>query len=73
MTLLEKVVYIADFISADRDYPDVGIVRRLAQKSLEDAILYTTQYTIKKLVSSGLPVHPATVDCYNDIILRKGN
>jgi len=73
MTLLEKVVYIADFISADRDYPDVGIVRKLAQKSLEDAILYTTQYTIKKLVSSGLPVHPATVDCYNDIILRKGN
>lgn len=73
MTLLEKVVYIADFISADRDYPDVGVVRKLAQQSLEDAILYTTQYTIKKLVSAGLPVHPATVDCYNDMILRKGN
>ncbi len=72
MTLLEKVVYIADFISADRDYPDVGVVRKLAQKSLEDAILYTTQYTIKKLVSSGLPVHPATVDCYNDMTLKKG-
>lgn len=72
MTLLEKVVYIADFISADRDYPDVGIVRKLTQKSLEDAILYTTQYTIKKLVSAGLPVHPATVDCYNDMILKKG-
>ena len=73
MTLLEKVVYIADFISADRDYPDVGVVRKLAQQSLEDAILYTTQYTIKKLVLAGLPVHPATVDCYNDMILRKGN
>lgn len=72
MTLLEKVVYIADFISADRDYPDVGVVRKLAQKSLEEAILYTTQYTIKKLVSAGLPVHPATVDCYNDMILKKG-
>ena len=72
MTLLEKVVYIADFISADRDYPDVGVVRKLAQKSLEGAILYTTQYTIKKLVSASLPVHPATVDCYNDMTLKKG-
>ena len=70
MTLLEKVVYIADFISADRNYPDVDVVRKLAQKSLEDAILYTTRYTIKKLISTDAPVHPATVDCYNDMILH---
>ncbi len=70
MTLLEKVVYIADFISADRDYPDVGVVRKLAQQSLEDAILYTSRYTISKLVSADAPVHPATVDCYNDTILH---
>lgn len=70
MTLLEKVVYIADFISADRSYPDVGVVRKLAQTSLEEAILYTSRYTVKKLVSADLPVHPATVDCYNDMILH---
>lgn len=75
MTLLEKIVYTADFISADRDYPDVGVVRRLAEKSLEDAILYTSRYTINKLVSNDLPIHPATVECYNDMIfnLKKGN
>ena len=70
MTLLEKVVYIADFISADRSYPDVGVVRKLAQTSLEEAILYTARYTVEKLVSADLPVHPATVDCYNDMILH---
>ena len=70
MTLLEKVVYIADFISADRSYPDVGVVRKLAQTILEEAILYTARYTVKKLVSADLPVHPATVDCYNDMILH---
>ena len=72
MTLLEKVVYIADFISADRIYPDVDIVRKLAQKSREDVIFYTTRYTIKKLVSTDAPIHPATVDCYNDMLLQKG-
>lgn len=72
MTLLEKIVYVADFISADRDYPDVGVVRRLADKSLEDAILYTSRYTVNKLVSNNMPVHPATVECYNDMLISKG-
>lgn len=74
MTLLEKIVYIADFISADRDYPDVNVVRKLAEKSLEDAILYTSRYTVGKLVSADLPIHPATIDCYNDMLIhRKDN
>lgn len=68
MTLLEKIVYIADFISADRDYPDVGVVRKLAEESLEKAILYTARYTINKLVSNGMPIHPATVECYNCLV-----
>lgn len=68
MTLLEKIVYVADFISADREYPDVNVVRRLAEKSLEDAILYTSRYTVGKLVSADLPIHPATIDCYNDML-----
>lgn len=70
MTLLEKIVYVADFISADREYPDVNVVRKLAEKSLEDAILYTSRYTVGKLVSADLPIHPATVDCYNDMLIH---
>lgn len=70
MTLLEKIVYTADFISADRDYPDVGVVRKLAEESLEKAILYTARYTVKKLVSADLPIHPATVECYNDMLMK---
>ncbi len=74
MTLLEKVVYVADFISADRKYEDVDVVRKLADSSLEQAILYTTRYTIKKLAASDMLIHPATVECYNDMLLhfRKG-
>ena len=70
MTLLEKIVYVADFISADRDYPDVGVVRKLADESLESAILYTSRYTVNKLASKNLPIHPATVECYNDMIIN---
>ncbi len=74
MTLLEKIIYVADFISADRKYEDVDVVRKLAEKSLEHAMLYTTRYTIKKLAASDMLIHPATVECYNDMLLhfRKG-
>lgn len=70
MTLLEKIVYVADFISADREYKDVDVVRRLADISLEHAMLYTTRYTIGKLAASDMLIHPATVECYNDMLLH---
>lgn len=72
MTLLEKIVYTADFVSADRDYKDVDVVRRLACISLEHAMLYTSRYTVSKLVSADKVIHPATLDCYNEMLLRFG-
>lgn len=72
MTLLEKIIYVADFISADRDYKDVEVVRRLAYISLEHAILYTSRYTVNKMVSRDLLLHPATVECYNDMLMHFG-
>lgn len=68
MSLLEKIVYTADFISADRDYPDVDTVRRLAGISLEHAILYTSRYTVLDLTRRDRSVHPSTLDCYNSMI-----
>lgn len=68
MTLLEKIIYTADFISADREYDDIETVRRLAHISLEHAILYTSRYTVEDLVKQDRPVHPSTLECYNDML-----
>ncbi|MDE6412862.1 MAG: bis(5'-nucleosyl)-tetraphosphatase (symmetrical) YqeK [Eubacterium sp.] len=68
MTLLEKVVYTADFISADRSYPDVAVMREKAKQSLEDAMLYSLRYTISDLTKRAKPIHIDTVECYNDIL-----
>ncbi|MBR0112301.1 MAG: nicotinate (nicotinamide) nucleotide adenylyltransferase [Clostridia bacterium] len=72
MTLLSKIVYVADYISAERDYPDVETVRKLATLSLEHAILYTSRYTVRTLALNDRPVHPATLDCYNDMLRHFG-
>lgn len=68
MTLLEKVVYTADFISADRCYTDVDVMREKAAESLEDAMLYSLRYTISDLTKKAKPIHIDTVECYNDIL-----
>lgn len=68
MTLLEKVVYTADFISADRRYEDVAVMREKAQQSLEEAMLYSLRWTIRDLSSKTMLIHPDTLECYNWIL-----
>ena len=68
MTTLEKIVYTADLISAERDYPDVEIMRKLAAQSLDEAMLYAIKYTINNLVSKTELLHPDTVECYNSVL-----
>ncbi len=65
MSLLEEIVYLADFISADRTYDDIENIRAEAEKGKEYGMLYATQYTVKSVVKKGKPLHPDTVNAYN--------
>lgn len=67
MTLGEKILFIADFISADRDYNGVDEMRQRAEVSLEHAMDMGLSFTITDLVENGRPIHPDTIDAYNDI------
>ncbi len=71
MSLLEKVVFIADFTSADRDYPDVDVMRDKADQSLAAAIRYGVEYTIGDLQRQNRAVHPDTLALYNEILLSE--
>lgn len=71
MSLFEKLIYLADYTSADRNYPDVDVMRRLVNESIEEAMLYSLKYTIKDLISKDRAVHPDTLNAYNEIILNK--
>lgn len=69
MTRLEKVLYIADFISDDRDYDGIELMRSFAWKSLDLAMYEGLAFTIRDLVRQGNPVHADTVNAYNEIVL----
>jgi nicotinate-nucleotide adenylyltransferase len=75
MSLLEKVVFIADFISAEREYDGVDIMREKAKRSLDEAIVEGLGFTIKDLITRNMIVHPDTVLAFNDAMfnLQKEN
>ena len=70
MTQLEKLLYLADFTSADRDYDDIDIMREKVEISMEAALDYALSYTINDLVSRGKPLHLDTVKAYNQNALK---
>lgn len=73
MTLIEKIVFTADFISEERDYDDVNIMRGLAAVSLEKAMLYALRYTVPDLVKKGQTIHKDSIALYNQLILEEKN
>lgn len=73
MSPLEKVVYLADLTSADRDYPDVEETRKRSEQSLDIGMLYSINFLICDLVKKGNMLHQDTVDCYNELIERELN
>ncbi len=65
MSLLCKILYLADFTSIDRDYDDVSVIRKKVDESLESALVYALQYSICDLVNNKKAVHLDTLNAYN--------
>lgn len=71
MTTLEKVLYLADFTSADRDYDDVDEMRRLVDIGMIPAMKYALRYTICELAGKNAPIHPDTLAAYNECMMAE--
>lgn len=69
MSLLEKIVFVADFISADRCYDGVERMRLKAAEDLSLAMEEGLQFTIIELCRGLHAVHPDTLSAYNEIVL----
>lgn len=68
MTLLDKVLYVADYIEPNRDFPGVDEARRLAKLSLDKAVAFETAQTVAHLAKKGIPIYPQTIETYNSYV-----
>ena len=70
MTKLDKVVYLADMTSKERDWPGVNKLRKLEMKDLDAAMLAALKQTNDFVLSQGKPLDPMSKAAYDDILTQ---
>ena len=71
MTLLEKIIYIADYIEPLRTTPRVETVREVAYENIDEAILMAMDSTISFLIKNRQLISPHTIEARNYLIIDK--
>lgn len=68
MTLMDKIICLADYIEPGRDFPGVDHIRALAEVSLDEALIAGLDSTISFLISQRKVIYPLTLLARNDLV-----
>jgi len=68
MTVLDKVVCLADYMEPGRDFPGVDEIRKLAETNLDLALIAGFDSTISYLIAKGKSIYPRTIMARNSLI-----
>lgn len=72
MTKLDKIIWFADMIEPNRNYPGVEELRNLAKTAaLDDMVLAGLTQSITFVLQKGGLIHPDTVIARNEILLNR--
>lgn len=70
MSLLEKIVYIADLIEPGRSFEGVDKLRRLALEDLDKCLLYSLDNTLKFLIEKKKLIHIDSIKARNYLLIQ---
>ena len=68
MSLLEKIIYVADFTEQGRPYPEAKEVREISENNLDAAVLREADHVIKFIIDSGRILCTTTVEVRNSFL-----
>jgi predicted HD superfamily hydrolase involved in NAD metabolism len=71
MSLLDKIIYVADYIEPGRNFPGVQEARELALVDLDMAVAYETKHTLLHLIEQEQKIYPKTLETYNHWVVKK--
>jgi predicted HD superfamily hydrolase involved in NAD metabolism len=72
MTLLDKIVCLADYMEPGRDFPGVEHIRQLAESDLDQALVAGFDSTLQFLIVQHKRIFPLTVMARNALLLQVG-
>ncbi len=67
MTMLEKVIYLADYIEPSRDFDGVETLRAAVYKDIDKGLALGLRMSIEEVSAHGGPVHHNTLEAYDFI------
>lgn len=73
MTMLEKIVFLADCIEVNRDseFDWAKDLRKLAQTDLDGAIIIAVNQSLKSIIDRNLIIHPGSVSLRNELLRER--
>ncbi len=71
MSLLEKIIYIADAVEPNRKYPGVNELRAVVQEDLDKACLMSLTRTIDYVTGQGHFLDPDTITARDDFLTKE--
>ena len=60
MNMLEKIIYVADYMEPNRNFPGVEDLRHLAHTDMDGPLRYGLEMTLEHLKNQGAEVSPAS-------------
>lgn len=72
MTLLEKILYLADYMEPNRKFEGVDEMRALAYTDLDAAVLMGCEMSVAEMEERGLTLHHNTLEARNWLLGMKG-
>lgn len=73
MSCLEKIVYLADYIEPNRNFPGIEEIRRVSFLNLDEGVLLALNSSITYIIKKGRLLHENSVFARNSIILSKNS
>jgi predicted HD superfamily hydrolase involved in NAD metabolism len=71
MNLLEKIIFVADYIEPGRVFDGLDEIRKTAYSDLDLCVQLCADSTIRYVLSKGRLLHPLTIETRNDMIMKR--
>ncbi len=67
MSLLEKIIYLADLIEPSREFAGIDEIRKLAYQDIDEAMLVALKQVMDFVKGRGFMLHPSSMEAYQYI------
>jgi len=73
MNLIDKLVFLADMLEPERDFPTVETLRAMVTIDIDKTMLLAVDNTLRFLLTRRKPIDPRVIDLYNALVRNRAD